>query len=661
VRRNEATATFRLGPTPSAGSGELRPLIGTIRFSPTAAHRAGVIIWSLIAVAVAEAILLKIDDLATATSDSGSVAARLLVLLIALAVFAALLVYAASLWIASEIFGRYEVEFVKRLTDEGIEAKPLTAKRHWTLFPGDTIVVFGAILAAVVVQIVDLTDGWYGFRLFEPLIWMVPLYLVSVLVREIAFSRLEVDHDIHAYWRLRAAQLFGPVSLFMPPLLFFVLCGAGLSVNIVDFHAASMGRAGETLSVWRDNPSIPSEVVSELDRETIPTFVRHILNASPEAGFFAALAVIITVMLAIPLSLSPWMVIRERRTWLEEWENGPREGVAALPSFRSSPRLTLLAVMLSWLSHAVVVLPGLGVVLLGSAWIFGIEIGAAPVRWILPFVWYEEALGRVWGDGVGSWAARAFVVFVLAPALLWLGMLGWSFRRSARSLGRVARAGRDRQRHPIVARFHALCVRLGLKPPPLRVDEGSAAWPRASTLLPLPRFQSVTVSRALAEELTRAQFDFVLAHELGHLRMHGRRLWLAQTVSLLSLFEPGYLTLALDYRRMEFEADEFAAGASGRNEEVEEMLERLLPIIGLRAMLRLDRQGRGRQGGRDRVFGLGFEASEPRRSGSVHRLVEIYDFYLGSALWGEFHPTAQERAARLRARRLGEAARSGIS
>lgn len=392
-------------------------------------------------------------------------------------------------------------------------------------------------------------------------------------------------------------------------------------------------------------------------------------------------ALCLTALFALMVFVTLWNAAKLPERWLSDWQFPPHFGpTRQVPE--ASSGMTAFCVLVHWITTSAVIAAGIALAAAGALWALGLYPTTWPTWLLTPYLIFE-AMIDAWGLA-GTIIARATVLICCLPGLLWAAMwclslvlAAWEglalFLGShvavlpASELGRPYGRGGYENIGPsaedrIASQLARLCSEVDMRPPVVVIDHGITEC-SSRMFLPAPRIAAIHVSAPLAAVLNRDELDVLLAHELAHLKLHAKVLWFVQLACCLTCLPPGFLTLLLDYRRMELEADEWAARATWqrpdrsvipvliRVPEFTRLLERL-PALTAQAQVAMwsacgdvqrpvaalpERYARAKQalGRALRTWPL---AAETRA---------LYEFYFGSGIWGYFHPSPEDRMRNL--------------
>ncbi len=142
----------------------------------------------------------------------------------------------------------------------------------------------------------------------------------------------------------------------------------------------------------------------------------------------------------------------------------------------------------------------------------GVSVGPDPVAG--PFIWAGDALAQSWP-------------FAVAGAILWFGVAYASYQGiidAATGAKRVERSAEPK----LYNLLENLCISRGITMPALRIMETDALNAFATGLH--KGQYSITVTRGLMNQLSDAEIEAVLAHELTHIRNSDVRLLVISVV-----------------------------------------------------------------------------------------------------------------------------------
>ena len=142
---------------------------------------------------------------------------------------------------------------------------------------------------------------------------------------------------------------------------------------------------------------------------------------------------------------------------------------------------------------------------------------------------------------------------------------------------------------------------------------------------------TIEINNNIYDVLNEKEIQAVISHELGHIKQGLRKIALLKFLSRIAMFPNFFLTILLDFRRMEDEADKFAIIVTGNREALKSALEKLATAKLVDKMTAL--QGKERRG-----------SKLPGWIKIVKKKFLILDdFLFGEALVGYSHPSILER------------------
>lgn len=566
------------------------------------------------------------------------------------------------------LFRREEAHFFKEVERSGVDIHPVVPTVAWVLFPKDMLIIQLSVFAVFIPRFLTLVNLWNAISLFSPLLllmllWMVPYELVD-LSRIYANKKEHKTVSVLTYWKLELLEKSRRICVlfYLPPFFYCLIYFCTQLYIAAVSHPLSISN--------RDNLSLSSVVrllaalsaskglgnIGIRDGDYILNYtINHYVVLSQSLGF---------LMVVVTLSIFYFNIrlLKSRSFFKKDFWYDQKFHPALVPSpvaHKSYARaanihIVLSSLLLFWSVGICTVLLVFAILSMSD-----VHIGWLPLGWVVPLVWYRSVVG-MW---VGGFLSNVFLIGVFASTLLWLLMWLYSLvNTSWRSLS-VLRDYTGRH-HKAKAILRGLCRQQKISSPLLHIDGGSAGWPMTTSLLPASRFCVVHLSGTLAEELNDEQLTLVLAHELAHVTLHARKLWLIQLISRMSVLGAGHLTLLLDYWKMELEADDFAVRVTGNRDALVELLEKL-PQIEFDAELRLRA---ARNSSANSVLNVSRSlvldgvrllqkplSFVPKRLGGgrlVSGVTELYKFHFGVSLWGALHPPYEVRAATLGSQHL---------
>lgn len=162
------------------------------------------------------------------------------------------------------------------------------------------------------------------------------------------------------------------------------------------------------------------------------------------------------------------------------------------------------------------------------------------------------------------WAAALFVRDPHRPTmlldLLWACMLALPFvLLGVRALDRadVLRRKSNATPEPLRARVARLAPLMGMRTPRVASNNSGVSYAQHHLLLgPV-----ICVSSRTLDALPSDLGDALILHELAHLKLHTGKLAILELIASFTLFGYGVISIIIDSRRLEFEADAMAARA----------------------------------------------------------------------------------------------------
>lgn len=261
---------------------------------------------------------------------------------------------------------------------------------------------------------------------------------------------------------------------------------------------------------------------------------------------------------------------------------------------------------------------------------------ASGIEWIVfgDVAIFTNAYMDVMADIVGV----AGVTVYMAPVLTIFGLL---VRRVSRQALEVVRG--DAVDDKTKALIERVCGDVGVKSPRILHLEGISPIVQVGYVFPLGMV--LQISKTATRHLKEDQLTAIVAHEAYHLKMHSGLIWILDALSTWTLFGSGFLSMVLDTREWEFEADAHAArylqdrgldpgilsSALKRIATLEDYNNRLASSSALRA-----------------VPGLGEYERDASRS-PKEKLRWVFAVFLGDLILSYIHPTLEERIERIRA------------
>jgi Zn-dependent protease with chaperone function len=572
-----------------------------------------------------------------------------------------------TLGICYSLFRVEEAEFFKEVECSGVDIHPVVPTFAWVLFPKDMLIIQLSVFAFFVPRFLALLNLWSAISLSFPLLLWALLLLVPYefvnLSRDYANKEGHEIFSVLIYWKLELLEKSRRIfTLFFIPTFFYCLMyictqlhmgAAYLNFSHIDINNLSFSSGIRLLASSSASKGLGKVGIRDVDHIMTYT-INHNMALSQVFGF-------LMVLVTISIFFLYTRLLRSRSYFKEDIWYNQKFHPALVPSpatLKSYTKAANIHIVLSslWLFWMICICTVL--LVLAALSMSDEHIGWLPIGLVAPFVWYRSVV-RIW---VGGFLSQVFLMGGFASVLLWLLMWLYSLVNSSwRSLTTVLSDSKGRH-YQAKAILRGLCRQQKISLPLLHIDEATASWPMTTPLLPAPRFCVVHLSDVLAKELNDEQLTLVLAHELAHVTLHARKLWLIQLFSRLSVLGAGHLTLLLDYWKMELEADDFAARVTGNQDALMKLLEKLPQIeLDTELRLRLARDNSANSvlsaqralvldGVRLLQKSLSFLSLSLGGGRLVSGVAELYKFHFGDTLWGALHPPYEVRAMNLRYR-----------
>ena len=198
---------------------------------------------------------------------------------------------------------------------------------------------------------------------------------------------------------------------------------------------------------------------------------------------------------------------------------------------------------------------GLSYALTGRTFLF--EKNAYLWSWM--FAFGKMLFGKASGQIIGQ-------VLTVAVCLPFLTLLGTYVRRLIQSIFLMIRVQltrlnwskcKDSKLSFINAFTKEVCLTNGIKAPEIILTANNSVTIR-SHWLALSCQAVIEISRGAIELLEWEELKSVIAHELGHIRQGLWKIWVLKTLSSLLLFPNHYLTVCVNWSKLEIDADQFA-------------------------------------------------------------------------------------------------------
>lgn len=553
----------------------------------------------------------------------------------------------------------------------GITVEQLAPARHWVFFPFDVTIIQLTAFIVFGILLVRVTGPSIYFLFLPPLIGVVIVFL-PLLLSELTHHHLRQRPTLQDHQKRRAADtIYLPILLFVSPLFVYWLlwlserltfASLWFSVNpsyLPGFpgdNQLANDRATLALAAWRDlehaypNPAV---AVVRVGRPEHTPFTSPVEWISANGGPSPLVHLVLTIpSFVIVVFIVIFMFQLLRNTRLPIASQALYRPITVLsstsalvsPNNRSHVAFFSTMALLSIILLAAAFLTSITIVL----WILWL-LDRGPSTWQIPFEWYVYSNVSLLGPLIGTALTHLLLLLLFLPATvwatLWLASITLAFLRSIRTFI-YSRHTSTGDRAMIVQRVTRLSCKLNIPSPRIYWDTDSARPPEALAILPTARFALIRLSPAFISQLSAAQLDIVLAHELGHLALHTRRLWGVRLLSRLSLVGPGYLPLLLDFPKMELEADQYAYSVANDQLIWRHLLEQL-EIIELRAWAELSQHRQARPS--SRLVTLWRRCSQNHRSPDMRG--NIFRLYFSDQAWGYFYPSNAERIVQVSAAR----------
>jgi Zn-dependent protease with chaperone function len=542
----------------------------------------------------------------------------------------------ASLFIFRVFAGMVEDNLMASIEDSGIDVQALSKHHDWLWFPGDMAIIAGIQLGLLAFQYVL----WFGnvapLRVYLPILLVIVIFILLYAMAESTKARLSRQPHRHVHSRVQVSTVALRISVA------FVLVLGLWWIMLGLLHNAFASWVLSSQSPTRAEPSLIAIAAFDLPKLMSETSYSQLeANILLYMGFlpFSATTVLIMLLPLLYVTREVWLGLSGMS---ESVLLRPGSGLIPKIGDAEPPFMMRLVIVLTWLGTMWMMVAGAVIALVGIVWMFWGYRDWMPLIMVAPFLWSQGALETLLGATLGRVAVRVMILAIMAPALIlvlmWVVAQVAVFKRLLHDL-----IFNREVSEPVRENIHSLSQAAGMASPMVLPDDSGAVWPDVWAFLPFTRLAVVRVSRHLVEELEVRYLRLVLAHELGHIAMHLRGIWLAQLLSRFSLLGSGYLTLLFDYERYEIEADRFAFQLTGDREGLAELLGKSAEL-GLRARLKKLQQD-----------GEQLSGNEPKSLRGVagtktwQQLTALYRLCYAEGLWGYEHPPLEERLATIRA------------
>ena len=281
-------------------------------------------------------------------------------------------------------------------------------------------------------------------------------------------------------------------------------------------------------------------------------------------GFLFVIVVMIVFFILMPFKR---LLVKSHETWrLEVGKDEPLRG-PFVPYLRMAwkwemPLLFCVTVAFHCVFGGVINLlagvfcfDGLSYALTGRTFLFAKNAHL----WSWVFAFGKMLFGNASGQIIGQVLTIAFCLPVLT---LW----GTYVRRLIRSIFLKIRVQHMRLNGPMRtdstlsltnAFTKEVCPTQGIKAPEILLTANNSVTIQ-SHWLALSRQAVIEISRGAIELLEWEELKSVIAHELGHIRQGLWKIWVLKTLSSLLLFPNHYLTVCVNWSKLEIDADQFA-------------------------------------------------------------------------------------------------------
>ncbi len=458
-------------------------------------------------------------------------------------------------------------------------------------------------------------------------LWVVvlPVYAVDVVTAlpGILFSEIG-----YLRWKSEVSRvLTTPARAVFPLLMFFAMAPA---FAIAQYALLQMPRAGFTRQRVLIQFSSPLSVQPPV--ANMPA-LEPTDRMAPHAGDAILLLKLGMAFLAALCCVLAFSYVRESLRVPQEWleDTNERRVLRWLPSMNPSNRssVTLTNAHL-WLTFTVLATSSWAGVYLLSEVVTRLATGTnltsymtSVLDWLLlapasvEHVWSLRALNAVILVALAA-ACVPFAIVGLAGALS-------AFRGQPTARGRAAaRASVPEGLQRFVVRS---CAQVGI--PAAEVVLQRAAAPAAWSDHPLLARPRIVLTDGLLATLDGPELEAVLAHEVGHLKLHWPWIRILRLLSAGTLTCPNLLILTQDFPRGELQADRFAVTLTGDRGALE------------RAILKCSMGVAGMNHAR----GAGQSVA---RTALRARLAGAYSFFFAPALVGHTYPSLANRVRAIR-------------
>jgi hypothetical protein len=320
---------------------------------------------------------------------------------------------------------------------------------------------------------------------------------------------------------------------------------------------------------------------------------------------------------------------------------------------KTSGNVIHIAILLEWLIISAIKFMSVGIIIVGFLTVFHITfLEWAPTPLLLPFVWFEASFQVVLGTLAGTIIARIVLTLIFLPVVLWL-LMWFSSLCSTLYKSIYYLRFRNKNAREIQSSLRPLCQHLHIPTPLICLEDTKDGFPVTIPLF--LRHCVIAIPPAFIDATKSKELQLILAHELGHVAKHSAKMWQAQVLSCLTLNGVGYLTLLLNYWKMEIEADEYALLVTKDVKGFISILERLESLADIVSDLPHDDSSIGALQGNVTIVedimpdlphddsGLDDKKDREKVNKIVEQATYAYNIYFAINLWGGAHPHPQER------------------
>jgi len=622
-------------------------LLLKLEFKPRVGTRKGFIIIATIGLALCEVLTLIIPSLINSAISSHSIVS--IGILLALTFFWIVTGTIPFIYynfyrgiLRSEEFEQLSQDFV----ENGIEVTPLTNISYWLFFPGDSYLIQSGAWTLFFIQIFNIFGLGNIILLILPLLLYIFVNTAINLLQEYSFRKALDEVDAYSYWKvevIKATRQLTTLSFFS--LCYYLLIYNTAFVYLTFFWIVPTSPMGP--------PPISSLsaleiILNEISSANIYYVLGQMKNKDialsiiRTTGAFNSPFITLFFILTILLMFFYYRFWFSRGFFTKDFLTGKDINPNSAPRIKpgKSTKLVNVYIIFNWLFTFSLNALNLAILGITILWIYNGNSDWLPARWIVPLIWYQAVIQNLLGESIGRLVTIFLLIGIFTPILLWLLMYIFSLLKTCKRV-LISLLSFKRVNRLVKTKTHYLCNQLNISSPYLYIDNTEEGWPKSIPLLPTSRFCIINLSNRLVTELTEKQLTLILAHELAHTTLHVKKLWIMQLLSRISIVGPGYLTLLLDYRKMELEADAFSVYVTGDRQAFIELLDKKDLLD---ARIRLHQMVQQHQRTENRA-NLSY-----KKKGIIFGVKELYKFHFENALWGYLYPLPQERSLRLRCR-----------